>query len=64
MSGRSTEEEAYSWIGDVPDEVLVHICSFLDPFGLVRAEIVCHRWRNIVSSDILWKVISLKQQKP
>jgi len=52
-STRSRTNER-SNLSQLPDELLVIIFEYLDGIDLVNCEIVCHRWRNILSRKIIW----------
>ena len=53
-STRSRNEER-SNLSQLPDEVLVIIFEYLDPLDMANCELVCHRWRNILSRNIIWR---------
>ena len=38
-----------------PDEILLKIFGFLDPFSLVKAGTICKEWNNISKDEFLWK---------
>ncbi|MBS4165780.1 hypothetical protein NEOC65_000850 [Neochlamydia sp. AcF65] len=44
----------------LPDELLLHIFSFLQASDLLEVELTCHQWKNLAEEEILWK--SLYQQ--
>ncbi|BBI16246.1 F-box-like domain-containing protein [Neochlamydia sp. S13] len=50
----STESTVIS-IKQLPDELLLHIFSFLQAFDLLAVELICHRWKNLATDEILWK---------
>ena len=52
-STRSRNDER-SNLSQLLDEVLVIIFEYLDPLDLNYCELVCHRWRNILSRNIIW----------
>ncbi|WP_255359370.1 F-box-like domain-containing protein [Neochlamydia sp. EPS4] len=39
----------------MPEELIVHIFSFLSPKELVNAQQVCKRWKRIGDEETLWK---------
>jgi hypothetical protein len=45
-------------LGMLPDELLVGICSWLEPEDLGRVTSVCKRWMVIAELDMLWETIS------
>ncbi|KIC74232.1 hypothetical protein DB41_IR00020 [Neochlamydia sp. TUME1] len=47
--------EAPPSIKTIPEELIVHIFSFLSPQELVDAQQVCKRWRRIGDEETLWK---------
>lgn len=47
--------------GDMPDEVLKHIFSFLDGRTLIKMCNVCRRWDRCVSDNALWKTLCLRK---
>ncbi|VEN44539.1 unnamed protein product, partial [Callosobruchus maculatus] len=49
----------------LPNEVMVHIFSYLTHEELYKiARCVCKRWYLLVSSPVLWKRITVKQNVP
>ncbi|BBI17350.1 F-box protein [Neochlamydia sp. S13] len=42
-------------IKTIPEELIVHIFSFLSPKELVNAQQVCKRWKRIGDEETLWK---------
>ncbi|KIC72674.1 hypothetical protein DB42_CV00310 [Neochlamydia sp. EPS4] len=42
-------------IKTIPEEVIVHIFSFLSPKELVNAQQVCKHWKRIGNEETLWK---------
>ncbi|KIC75228.1 hypothetical protein DB42_AK00280 [Neochlamydia sp. EPS4] len=50
----STESTVIS-IKQLPDELLLHIFSFLQAFELLAVELTCHRWKNLAHDETLWK---------
>ncbi|KIC76886.1 hypothetical protein DB41_DZ00080 [Neochlamydia sp. TUME1] len=47
--------EAPPSIKTIPEEVIVHIFSFLSPKELVNAQQVCKHWKRIGNEETLWK---------
>lgn len=41
----------------LPDDVLIHCLSFLEPQDLCKLELVCSAFRTIATSDTLWRAI-------
>jgi hypothetical protein len=56
----SPTQLAVSSIEQLPDELLLHIFSFLQASDLLKVELTCHQWKNLAEEEILWK--SLYQQ--
>ncbi|KIC75354.1 hypothetical protein DB41_HO00020 [Neochlamydia sp. TUME1] len=46
---------AVSSIEQLPDELLLHIFSFLQASDLLEVELTCHQWKNLAEEEILWK---------
>ncbi|KAL5598895.1 uncharacterized protein BROUX77_005928 [Berkeleyomyces rouxiae] len=47
----------------LPDELCLRILSFVDdPKTLARAAQVSHRWRNLLSDDMTWKILCFKHE--
>ncbi|XP_041469450.1 uncharacterized protein LOC121419173 isoform X3 [Lytechinus variegatus] len=42
-------------INSLPDKVLLHIFYMLSPKDLLQVELVCRRWRFLVSQEELWR---------
>jgi len=53
-STRSRTNER-SNLSQLQDEILVMIFEYLDVLDLNNCEMVCLRWRNILSSKIIWR---------
>ena len=53
-------EEGQLHVDDIPTEVMMHIFSFVYPVGVLRSESVSHRWRDIVTSDLVWKAVHMR----
>jgi hypothetical protein len=51
----SVIEEVSSAVNALPDEMLLHIFTFLPPEDLVRAGGACRRWRSITDDVSLWR---------
>nr|NGY95482.1 hypothetical protein [Neochlamydia sp. AcF84] len=47
--------EAPPSIKTIPEELIVHIFSFLSPKELVNAQQVCKHWKKIGDEETLWK---------
>ncbi|EEC66518.1 hypothetical protein OsI_32637 [Oryza sativa Indica Group] len=45
------DDAGRDWLGDLPEEVLHHIMSFLDARQAVRTCVLSRRWRN------LWRTV-------
>ncbi|BBI16245.1 F-box protein [Neochlamydia sp. S13] len=58
----STESTVIS-IKQLPDELLVHIFSFLQAFDLLEVELTCHQWKNLANDETLWKNLCRKHLK-
>ena len=61
-STRSRNDER-SNLSQLLDEVLVIIFEYLDPLDLNYCELVCHRWRNILSRNIIWSKLHSRKVK-
>ena len=48
----------------LPQEMILHIFSFLSPDDLARASGVCRDWRVLAKDDLLWKRFDLKKLFP
>jgi hypothetical protein len=42
-------------IQQLPDELLLHIFSFLQAFEVLEVELTCHQWKNLAKEETLWK---------
>ncbi|MBS4167602.1 F-box protein [Parachlamydia sp. AcF125] len=51
-------------INKLPDEVILHIFSFLSPIHLTTAELVCRQWKRIGQEEVLWKQLHQKYFGP
>ena len=51
-SERSELKRIYS--DPLPDVVLFKIFEYLDALDLNNCEMVCHRWRDVLSRNIIW----------
>ncbi|KIC75386.1 hypothetical protein DB41_HN00180 [Neochlamydia sp. TUME1] len=60
VASSSPTQLAVSSIEQLPDELLLHIFSFLQASDLLEVELTCHQWKNLAEEEILWK--SLYQQ--
>jgi hypothetical protein len=56
----SSTESTVTSIKQLPDELLVHIFSFLQGFDLLEVEQTCHQWKNLASDETLWKDLCRK----
>ena len=45
----------------LPDVVLFKIFEYLDAVDLNNCEMVCHRWRNVLSQNIIWSKLLDKE---
>ena len=52
------QEEA-GW-DELPTEVLTHIFSYADPVAVLRSGSVSHHWRDVATSEFVWKARNLK----
>ena len=39
----------------IPDELLLHIFSFLNPSQLANCQLACKKWKVISDDELLWK---------
>jgi hypothetical protein len=51
----SPTQLAVSSIEQLPDELLLHIFSFLQASDLLKVELTCHQWKNLAEEETLWK---------
>ncbi|BBI16251.1 F-box protein [Neochlamydia sp. S13] len=51
----SPNDSTVTSIKQLPDELLLHIFSFLQAFDLLEVELICHRWKNLANDETLWK---------
>jgi hypothetical protein len=51
----SPNDSTVTSIQQLPDELLLHIFSFLQAFDLLEVELTCHRWKNLAHDETLWK---------
>ncbi|XP_067936964.1 F-box only protein 4-like [Watersipora subatra] len=42
-------------VSDLPDDILLHVFSFLDALSLCKVRRVCKRWNHLSTDEILWK---------
>jgi len=54
------EEKVELHVDDIPTEIMMYIFAFVDPVGVLRSEIVSHRWREIATSDLVWKAVHMR----
>ncbi|WP_044882050.1 F-box protein [Neochlamydia sp. EPS4] len=54
---------AVSSIEQLPDELLLHIFSFLQASDLLEAELTCHQWKNLAKEEALWKSLYVRYFK-
>jgi hypothetical protein len=59
----SPNDSTVTSIKQLPDELLVHIFSFLQAFDLLEVELTCHRWKNLAEDTTLWKNLYPKHLK-
>ncbi|CAM8922738.1 unnamed protein product [Rhodiola kirilowii] len=60
-----TEVSEFSINSIVPDELLEHILVYLPTASIIRARLVCKKWREITSSTrFLWSASQTVSQKP
>lgn len=58
-------QNKHTEIEQLPDEILVHIFSFLRAANLhFTVGKVCNRWRTIAYSPALWKTIEIGKREP
>ncbi|BBI16239.1 F-box-like domain-containing protein [Neochlamydia sp. S13] len=51
----SPDDFTVTSIKQLPDELLLHIFSFLQVFCLLEVELICHQWKNLAKDKALWK---------
>ncbi|WP_044881702.1 F-box protein [Neochlamydia sp. EPS4] len=51
----SPNDSTATSIKQLPDELLLHIFSFLQAFDLLEVELTCHQWKNLANDETLWK---------
>nr|NGY95254.1 hypothetical protein [Neochlamydia sp. AcF84] len=59
----SPNDSTVTSIKQLPDELLLHIFSFLKAFDLLEVELTCHRWKNLAEDKTLWKNLYQKHLK-
>ncbi|KIC75227.1 hypothetical protein DB42_AK00270 [Neochlamydia sp. EPS4] len=59
----SPNDSTVTSIKQLPDELLLHIFSFLQAFDLLEVELTCHRWKNLAEDKTLWKNLYQKHLK-
>jgi hypothetical protein len=59
----SPNDSTVTSIKQLPDELLVHIFSFLQAFDLLEVELTCHQWKNLANDETLWKDLCRKHLK-
>jgi hypothetical protein len=60
VTASSLTQLAVCSIEQLPDELLLHIFSFLQASDLLEVELTCHQWKNLAEEETLWQ--SLYQQ--
>jgi len=53
-SNRTTDEKSTVHILDLPDEVYLHLFSYLNPLDLCQMSNVCKFWYRLATDDHLW----------
>jgi hypothetical protein len=56
----SPNDSTVTSIKQLPDELLLHIFSFLQALDLLEVELTCHRWKNLANDETLWKELGRK----
>ncbi|BBI16240.1 F-box protein [Neochlamydia sp. S13] len=59
----SPNDSTVTSIKQLPNELLLHIFSFLQALDLLEVELTCHRWKNLAEDKILWKNLYPKHLK-
>jgi hypothetical protein len=61
-----SEHTAMGFFGLLPDELFMHVLSFLPPTTLCFSRRVCHKWRVLSKDPSLWKTVceTLKFTQP
>ncbi|BBI16249.1 F-box protein [Neochlamydia sp. S13] len=59
----SPNDSTVTSIKQLPDELLLHIFSFLQAFDLLEVELTCHQWKNLATDETLWKNLYPKHLK-
>ncbi|BBI16691.1 F-box protein [Neochlamydia sp. S13] len=54
---------AVSSIEQLPDELLLHIFSFLQASDLLEVELTCHQWKNLAEEETVWKSLYVRYFK-
>ncbi|KIC75224.1 hypothetical protein DB42_AK00240 [Neochlamydia sp. EPS4] len=49
----SPNDSTVTSIKQLPDDLLLHIFSFLQAFDLLEVELTCHRWKNLAHDETL-----------
>jgi hypothetical protein len=45
----------------VPEEILIHILSYVDAQTLVKLRLVCHWWKHLIDNEV-WKLKTSRQK--
>ncbi|MBS4165449.1 Uncharacterized protein NEOC65_000509 [Neochlamydia sp. AcF65] len=56
----SPNDSTITSIKQLPNELLLHIFSFLQAFDLLEVELTCHQWKNLAHDETLWKDLCRK----
>ena len=63
MSNFDTTHNKQSNLSQLPNEVLIIIFKYLDVLDLVNCELVCNRWRDVLSHNIIWSKLHNRKCK-
>nr|WP_166154229.1 F-box protein [Neochlamydia sp. AcF84]NGY94223.1 hypothetical protein [Neochlamydia sp. AcF84] len=63
VTSSSLTQLAVCSIEQLPDELLLHIFSFLQASDLLEVELTCHQWKNLAEEETLWKSLYVRYFK-
>ncbi|BBI16693.1 F-box protein [Neochlamydia sp. S13] len=63
VTASSLTQLAVCSIEQLPDELLLHVFSFLQASDLLEVELTCHQWKNLAKEETLWKSLYVRYFK-
>jgi hypothetical protein len=63
VTASSPTQPTVGSIQQLPDELLLHIFSFLQASDLLEVELTCHQWKNLAEEETLWKSLYVRYFK-